>query len=156
LQQESEPSTIHASYEEQSPSSGIQIALLNVQDYPIVLNVRPEDATAVSLAKALGQSPEILKFTSVIGADPATRALSEQARQTIQLIAGSAVVFERGSVDRTRIPFALPKPFESEIAHGARSGLIGSPHGPSAELHHVGSSLSGGTFDGISVEQPQR
>ena len=48
------------------------------------------------------------------------------------------MVFDRGRVNRSRIPQTLPKPIESYIALGAQSGLIGSPQGQSPELRNLG------------------
>ena len=134
-----EQTTIHASYEEQAPDLGMQVAMLNVLDYPIVLRIRPEEATAANIAEnILGQTPDILTYTSVISSDATTRLLPEETKRNINLVGGSVVVFDRGAVNRSRLPTNLPRPIESAIAMGAQSSLIGSPSGQSQELQYLG------------------
>ncbi len=133
-----EPTTIHASYQERVASAGVQIALLNVQDYPIVLRLRPDEANTVNIIENLGQPLELLANTKVISPDITTRSSADQGKFAIRLAGGSAVVFDRGTINRSRLPATLPKPIESEIALGAQSGLIGGSLGQSPELMNLG------------------
>ena len=133
-----EPTTIHASYEERAAATGVQIALLNVLDYPIVLRLRPEEATTINIIENLGQSPELLSNANILYPDAFPRTSTDQSKYAIRLVGGSAVVFDRGFVNRDRLPATLPKPIESDIALGAQSGLIGSPTGQSPVLTILG------------------
>ena len=100
-----------------------------------------------SLVERLGQSPELLAQTSVISPETSVRLATDQTRASIRLVAGSAVVFEKGVVNRGRLPASLPKPIESNIAMGAQSGLIGHPQGQSTELRNLGEKVFGSSSD---------
>ncbi len=128
--------TIPANYEERAEPSFVQVALLNVREYPVVLKLRPDDANAKSIVRNLGQPVTLLAEADVI--TPDRRMTSDAAKQAIRLTEGSVMVFKRDRVDRSRLPSTLPKPIESEIAMGAQIGLIGNPQGQSYELRTLG------------------
>ena len=133
-----ELSTIHASFEQSAPPSGVQVALVNVLDYPVVLVMRPDEAVLGQIVEQLGQGPETLTHLHVISADPTTRSIPDQNKAAIRLTGGSAIVFDKGVVNRNRLPHGLPRPIESEIALGAQSSLIGQPSGQSPALRNLG------------------
>ena len=132
-----DPTTVRANYEVTGQPSGVQVALLNVLDYPLVVTLRPEEATVGSIIDHLGQPGELLANTRIIAPNIRSRGF-DPTLASIQLMGGTAVVFDKGYVNRERLPLTLPKPIESDIAQGAQSGLIGSPRGQSQELRNVG------------------
>lgn len=140
-----EPSMIHARYEERSDAAGVQIALVNLVDYPLVLKLHPDDASAVNIVERLGQPIELLANTYIITPDKFPRSTSEEAKHAIRLAQGSVMVFDRDRVNRNRLPSSLPQPIESEIAMGAQPGLIGSPWGQSPELRNLGQRVASGS-----------
>ena len=142
-----QPVTIPANYHERAVSSGIQIALLNVLDYPVVLKLRPGEASASHIIQTLGQPISLLANTRVITPDVPLRQTSDSAKQSARLGDGSVIVFEPGQVNRNRLPGTLPKPIESDIALGAQSGLIGMPRGQSMELRNLGQHVFSSSVD---------
>lgn len=134
-----ERTMIHASYEERGKPAGIQVGLVNVLDYPIVLKLRPEDASAARIMEGLRQPIQLLADTDVI--TPGRRITSDAAKQLPRMIDGSVIVFKRESINRNQLPSTLPRPIESHIALGAQAGLIGSPQGQSPELRALGQKL---------------
>lgn len=132
-----DPTTVRASYEQQAEPAGVQIALVNVLDYPIVFTFPAEEATPQQIVHSLGQRPELLSAYKIVGASYRNRGF-EPIPPTIQLTAGSALVFDRSAINRERLPKTLPKPIESDIEFGAQAGLIGSPQGQSEQLLNVG------------------
>jgi hypothetical protein len=115
--------TIHAGYQEGTIRAGVQIALLNVLDYPVILRLRPEQANASYLVQALGQPISLLTNTRIITPDLPGRMTSEAAKRASRLDDGSVIVFERDAVNRDRLPVTLPKPFDiddSEIESHAQ------------------------------------
>ncbi|WP_010587441.1 polysaccharide biosynthesis/export family protein [Schlesneria paludicola] len=151
-------STIHAGFEQPAPPAGVQVALLNVLDYPLVVTMRPDEAFVGQIVDQLGQGPEILPHLRVVSSDASMRFLPDQNKAAIHLTGGSAIVFEKGIVNRNRLPNGLPKPIESDIAQGAQSSLIGRPSGQSAELHSLGEKAflsSSGTHEWHSLTSRQ-
>jgi hypothetical protein len=141
---EDQSTTIRAVYHERSAQkrpTGVQVALLNVLDYPLVLKLRPEEANVEYLIQTLGQHIELLANTHVITPDVFPRQSSETAKRSPRLSEGTVLVFEKGRIQRDRLPATLPKPIESEIAMGAQSSLIGMPHGQSPELRNLGQQM---------------
>lgn len=134
-----EPTAIHANYQVRPSRPGVQIGLVNVVDYPVVLTLRTDEAYAGSIVENLGQPVGMLAKVDLY-----PRATTEPSKNTIRLVAGSVMVFPKGRVDRNRLPTTLPRPIESEIAMGAQSSLIGSPHGQSSELRNLGQQLTPG------------
>jgi hypothetical protein len=147
-----DPVTVSANYEVAAPNPGIQVALLNVMDYPLVVRLRPEEATTGHVIDQLGQSSEIIANTRVIAPNARTRNVDGGA-SSIVLSSGSAIVFDRGAVQRDRLPPSLPRPIESEIAMGAQSGLIGSPNGQSPELRNVGQQALNSSTNSVNDSQ---
>ena len=136
----SDPTTIPASYEIAAPSPGIQVALLNVLDYPFVVVLRPEEANEINILDRLGQPAELHSHMRVLLPDGRPKK-SDATDSSMILVSGSSVVFDRGYVLRDQLPSSLPMPIESDIAIGAQSGLIGSPQGQSLELRNVGQQM---------------
>jgi hypothetical protein len=129
--------TVRAGFEVLAPPSPVEVALLNVVDYPLVVLLPPDEATAGCLLDRLGQSAELIANIRRIVPHSHAR-IPEAVTPSIVLTSGTAVVFDRGAINRERLPTTLPKPIESEIAAGAQSGLIGGPRGQSPELWNVG------------------
>ena len=148
------PTTIHASYEERPSGVGVQIALVNVVDYPLVVRLRPDDANAVNIVERLGQPLELMSNTYVITPDTFPRSSSETAKRAIRLAQGTVMVFDRNRVNRSSLPTTLPKPIESEIAMGAQAGLIGSSWGQSPELRNLGHRMALENAQSIDSNDP--
>ena len=115
--------TIHADYQRGTPRVGIQIALINVVDYPLVLRLRPDQANASQLIQSLGQSMSLLARTRIITPDVPGRKTSDLAKQALILENGSVIVFEPGGVNRDRLPVTLPPPFHHDLSASTRSGM---------------------------------
>ena len=133
-----EPETVRANYEEQSESTDVQVALLNVLDYPVVLKLKADQANPSYIVQWLKQPVTLLQHTRTITQDIRQRQASLAGRAASRLSDASVLVFEPGVINRKQLPSTLPKPIDSEIAAGARSGLIGMPTGQSMELNNVG------------------
>ena len=130
--------TVRANYEEGTIRAGIQVALLNVLDYPLVLRLRPEQANARYLIQALGQPVSLLEKTRVITPDVPRRQTSDAAKQAARMEDGSVIVFEPGQVDRSRLPVTLPAPIDSDLSIGSAVAAIGLAHGQSSDLRNLG------------------
>ncbi len=115
--------TIHADYQRGTPRVGIQIALINVVDYPLVLRLRPDQANASQLIQSLGQPMSLLARTRIITPDVPGRKTSDLAKQALILENGSVIVFEPGGVNRDRLPVTLPPPFHHDLSASTRSGM---------------------------------
>ena len=125
-------------------TDGVQLALINVLDYPVVVTIPPDRAALADIIDRLGQPQEVCSSTSILTAQGTVRG-----GQAIQLVSGSAVVFNRGAVNRNRLPPNLPKPIESQIAVGALSNLVGRSQEQTDELLHLGQQpiISSNNFD---------
>ena len=130
--------TIHADYQRGTPRVGIQIALINVVDYPLVLRLRSEQANASQLIQSLGQPMSLLARTRIITPDVPGRMTSDLAKQAPILENGSVIVFEPGGVNRDRLPVTLPQPFHHPLSASAPSGMSHWYHDPVAGDHHSG------------------
>ena len=112
-----------ADYSDASRRAFIQVALLNVVDYPLVLRLHPDEANASYLVQALGQQSALLANTHVITPDVPRRQSSEAAKKAVQLQDGSIVVFEPGKIKKHRLPALLPTPIDRETALASQFGL---------------------------------
>ena len=130
--------TVRANYNEGTIRSGIQIALLNVLDYPLVLRLRPDQANATYLVQALGQPVSLLSTMRVITPDIPRRQTSDAAKRAAQMEDGSVIVFEPGKVKRNRLPVTLPNPLDTDRLIGSRNGLMASRIRNSHELRNLG------------------
>lgn len=130
--------TIRANYHEGTIRSGIQIALLNVLDYPLVLRLRPDQANAAYLVQALGQPISLLATTRVITPDVPRRQTSDAAKRAAQMEDGSVIVFEPGKVKRNRLPVTLPNPLDTDLLLGSQPGLMTTRIRNSHELRNLG------------------
>jgi len=115
--------TVHADYQRGTPRVGIQIALINVVDYPLVLRLRPDQANVSQLIQSLGQPMSLLARTRIITPDVPGRKTSDLAKQAPILENGSVIVFEPGGVNRDRLPITLPPPFHHDLSASTRSGM---------------------------------
>lgn len=132
-----DPAAVRAVYEEQPEPKGVQVALVNVLEYPIVFSFANEDATPGRILELLGQEREALPNYAVIGSGRGNRGFV-QASHSMPLTPMSTLVFDHGSIKHDRLPKTLPRPIESDIEFGAQSGLIGNPSGQSEQLLNVG------------------
>lgn len=139
-----QPVAVPVNFEARS-SGHVQLALLNLVDYPVVLRVPAEEARAAHVVDRLGQPIELLANTYVITPDTFPRWPSESAKRAIQLADRSVMVFDRDRINRQRLPSTLPRPIESEIAFGAQAGLMGNPIGQSPELRNLGQQATAST-----------
>lgn len=130
--------TIHADYQRGTPRVGIQIALINVVDYPLVLRLRPEQANASQLIQSLGQPMSLLARARIITPDVPGRMTSDLAKQAPRLENGSVLVFEPGAVNRDRIPVTLPRPFHHHSSASMRSGMSHWYQDQAADDHRSG------------------
>ncbi len=130
--------TIRANYEEGTIRSGVQIALVNVLDYPVVLRLRPDQANASYLVQALGQPSALLTKTRVITPDVPRRQSSDDAKRASRMEDGSVVVFEYGKVNRNRLPVTLPMPLDTDLQLGSHDRLIGFRYRNAQELRNLG------------------
>ena len=112
-----------ADYSDTSRRSFVQVALLNVVDYPLVLRLHPDEANASYLVQALGQPAALLANTHVITPDVPRRQSSEAAKKAVQMHDGSIIVFEPGKVKKHRLPSLLPTPIDRETALASQFGL---------------------------------
>ena len=127
--------TIHADYQRGTPRVGIQIALINLVDYPLVLRLRPEQANASRLIQSLGQPTSLLARSRIITPDVPGRKTSDLAKQSPRLENGTVIVFEPGGVNRDRLPVTLPRPLHLHSSASARSGMSRWYHDQAAEDH---------------------
>ncbi len=114
-----------ADYSDTSRRSFVQVALLNVVDYPLVLRLHPDEANASYLVQALGQPVALLANTHVITPDVPRRQSSEAAKKSVQMQDGSIIVFEPGKIKKHRLPSLLPTPIDRETALASQFGLNG-------------------------------
>lgn len=129
----SSPTAVPAVYQHPVTNDGIQLALINVLDYPVVVTIPPNRAVLSDIVDRLGQSQDVCFASTVLTTQGITRG-----GQGIQLVSGSAVVFNRGAVNKNKLPANLPKPIESQIAIGAYSNLSGRSQEQTDELHSLG------------------
>jgi hypothetical protein len=130
--------TIRAIYEEGTIRSGVQIALINVLEYPVVLRLRPDQANASYIVQALGQPISLLANTHIITPDVPRRQTSDAAKRATRMEEGSVMVFEPGKVEQNRLPVTLPKPLDTDIQLGSQNGLMGLRHRHVPELRNLG------------------
>ena len=112
-----------ADFSDAGRRSYIQVALLNVVEYPLVLRLHPDEANASYLVQALGQPIALLANTHIITPDVPRRQSSEAAKKAIQLQDASVIVFEPGKIKKHRLPPVLPSPIDRETALASQFGL---------------------------------
>lgn len=125
--------TVPAIYEPPEQNDGIQLALINVLDYPVVVTVSPDRAHLSEIVERLNQPQDVCLSANVLSAQGVARG-----GQAIQLVSGSAVIFPRGAIQKNRLPANLPKPIESQIAVGAYSNLTGQTDQQFDEFQNLG------------------
>ena len=129
-------SVTRADYSDAGRRSMVQVALLNVVDYPVVLRLHPDEANASYLTQALGQPIALLANTHIITPDVPRRQSSEAAKKAVQLQDGSVIVFQPGKVKKHRIPPILPSPIDRETALASQFGLK-HPSRPTRDLRQI-------------------
>jgi hypothetical protein len=112
-----------ADYSDTSRRPFVQIALLNVVEYPLVLRLHPEEANANYVVQALGQPVALLANAHVITPDVPRRQSSDAAKNAVQMQDGSIIVFEPGKIKRHRLPSLLPTPIDRETALASQFGM---------------------------------
>ena len=112
-----------ADYSDAGRRPFVQVALLNVVDYPLVLRLHPDEANASYLVQALGQPIALLANTHVITPDVPCRQSSDAAKKAVQLQDGSIIVFGPGKIKKYRLPAVLPNPIDRETALATQFGL---------------------------------
>ena len=120
---------IDSAFEAQRGFSGnhdnqfVQIGLVNLLQYPVVVKLRREIATAPGIVAVLGQAPETAAMIRVIST---TRFndLRGRSNQPGQLLpSGTVLIFNPRTIDYSRVP-NLPVPFTAEaLAAERRNGL---------------------------------
>lgn len=134
----------------------VQVALVNVLDRPVTINVKPEFAHVGHVVQMLDQPIELAQAVRVIGPE---RMLTQSAAPLAidaPLSDGSVLVFPRNAINRSRLP-AVPPAYESEIASGAIPSLIGGATGQSPELRNVGQlppMMARQSHPGLQFSQP--
>ena len=101
-----------ADYYESDRPAVIQIALLNLMEYPVVLRLHPDQANASGLLQALDQPLTLLTRTHVITPDVPYRQSSDAAKKASRMQNGSVMVFEPDDVRRRQIAGRLPLPID--------------------------------------------
>ena len=117
------PSVTRADFSDAGRRSFIQVALLNVVDYPLVLRLHHDEANASYLVQALGQPIALLANTHIITPDVPRRQSSEAAKKAVQLQDASVIVFQPGKIKKHRLPAVLPSPIDRESALASQFGL---------------------------------
>lgn len=130
--------TIRAGYEEGTIRAGIQIALVNVLEYPVVLRLRADQANASYLIQALGQPMSLLAGTRIITPDIPGRLTSDAAKRAPRLEDGSVLVFEPGKVNRNRLPVTLPAPYDDWTSHSSEGAVAALHRRSSRDLRNLG------------------
>lgn len=111
-----------ADYSDAGRRSMVQVALLNVVEYPLILRLHPDEANASYLVQALGQPIALLAKAHVITPDVPRRQSSEAAKKAVQMQDGSIIVFEPGKIKKHRLPALLPSPIDRETALASQFG----------------------------------
>ena len=101
-----------ADYYESDRPAVIQIALVNLMEYPVVLRLHPDQANASGLLQALDQPLTLLARTHVITPDIPYRQSSDAAKKASRMQNGSVMVFEPDDVRRRQIAGRLPLPID--------------------------------------------
>ena len=101
-----------ADYYESDRPAVIQIALVNLMEYPVVLRLHPDQANASGLLQALDQPLALLARTHVITPDVPYRQSSDAAKKASRMQNGSVMVFEPDDVRRRQIAGKLPLPID--------------------------------------------
>lgn len=95
-------------------SNNIQIGLVNLLDYPMLVTLKPGDASLKTVfLDLLKQSPDIVKSTQLIEA--VARPRNEPITPEYRLTDGAVLVFDARSVNRDALP-EFPQPFEVKLA----------------------------------------
>lgn len=90
-----------------SATSNVPIALINVLDRPVVMALKPDDATVERIVGLLGQEAEVAETVRVLptgGLAPGELMPGKDST----LPAGAVLVFNRSALDLSRIPKSLP------------------------------------------------
>ncbi len=95
-------------------SNNVQIGLVNLLDYPMLVTLKPGDASLKTVfLDLLKQSPDIVKSTQLIEA--VARPRNEPITPEYRLTDGAVLVFDARSVNRDALP-EFPQPFEVKLA----------------------------------------
>lgn len=148
--------TIRAGYEEGTIRAGVQIALVNALDYPVVLRLRADQANAAYLIHALGQPSALLARTRIITPDLPGRLTSDMAKRAPRLEDGTVLVFEPGTVNRNQLPVTLPVPYDGNAHQAPRSGLARRQTQSASDIRNLGQHPFWSSSDPFELPQDVR
>ena len=120
---EEQPTDItRADYYASDRAAVVQIALVNLMEYPVVLRLHPDQANASGLLQALDQPLTLLARTHVITPDVPYRQSSDAAKKASRMQNGSVMVFEPDEGRRRQIAGKLPLPIDRTQSVASQTG----------------------------------